>query len=476
MSASEEAEWQAARHEGARLVVSRLRSMNDQPPPTLMAKRDVLNPDAPIPAADYDGLLGEVVSLLETSRRMTVRAVNAVMTAAYWEIGRRIVQVEQGGKERAAYGSQLIERLSADLSKRFGRGFSRANLEYMRRFYECWPIPQALSGEFKVSQLRGVEQPLFVETAPPKPQVPPAPTAPEKSQTLAGKSPTASEKRQPTSGTRPEFIERLARLFPLPWSHYIRLLVVKNEDARRFYEQEALRGGWSIRQLDRQINSQFYERTLLSRNKAAMLRKGAQPQPGDRITPEEEIRDPLVLEFLNLKDEYSEHDLEDALIGKLEDFLLELGGDFAFIGRQKRLRIGNEWYRIDLLFFHRRLRCLVVIDLKIGKFTHADSGQMHLYLNYAREHWTHKGENPPVGLILCAEKDEAVAHYSLEGLPNTVMAAEYRLALPDEQLLVEELDRTQRALELRNLTDHPVRSPRTDSEERPPQARRKKKR
>src|SRR5271157_5088654 len=212
-----------------------------------------------------------------------------------------------------------------------------------------------------------------------------------------------------------------------------------NDDARRFYEKEALRGGWSIRQLDRQIGSQFYERTLLSRNKAAMFRKGSVPQPGDLLTPEEEIKDPLVLEFLNLKDEYSEHDLEEALIRKLEDFLLELGGDFAFMGRQKRLRIGDEWFRIDLLFFHRRLRCLVVIDLKIGKFTHADSGQMHLYLNFAREHWMNEGENPPVGLILCAQKDEAVARYALEGLPNKVMASEYRTALPNEAELTAEI-------------------------------------
>jgi hypothetical protein len=142
-----------------------------------------------------------------------------------------------------------------------------------------------------------------------------------------------------------------------------------------------------------------------------MLVKGAKPQKGDLVTPEEEIRDPLFLEFLDLKDEYSEHDLEDALIHKLEDFLLELGNDFTFVGRQRRLRIGDEWYRIDLLFFHRRLRCLVVIDLKLGKFTHADAGQMHMYLNYASQHWTNEDENPPVGLILCAQNDQAVANY-----------------------------------------------------------------
>jgi len=197
------------------------------------------------------------------------------------------------------------------------------------------------------------------------------------------------------------------------------------------------------------VGSQFYERTALSRNKAAMLKKGAKALPEDTVTPEEEIKDPFVLEFLGLKDEYSESDLEEALIKQLEKFLLELGGDFAFIGRQRRLRIGIQWFRVDLLFFHRGLRCLVVIDLKIGEFTHADAGQMHLYLNYAREHWTRSDENPPVGLILCAEKDESVARYALEGLPNKVLAAEYRTTLPDEHVLAAELDRTRKLLESR---------------------------
>ena len=154
-----------------------------------------------------------------------------------------------------------------------------------------------------------------------------------------------------------------------------------------------------------------------------------------------------MLEFLDLKDEYSESELEEALIQRLESFLLELGSDFAFIGRQRRLRIGDAWYRVDLLFFHRVLRCLVVIDLKVGEFTHADAGQMHLYLNYAREHWVCTGENPPVGIILCAKKDSAVVKYALEGLPNKVLAAEYRMKLPDEQSLAAEIEATRRALE-----------------------------
>jgi predicted nuclease of restriction endonuclease-like (RecB) superfamily len=217
---------------------------------------------------------------------------------------------------------------------------------------------------------------------------------------------------------------------------------VRNPEAKRFYETEALRGGWTIRQLDRQIGTQFYERTALSRNKSAMLKRGLVQQPSDVLTPEEELKDPYVLEFLGLKDEYSESELEAALIAKIESFLLELGGDFTFVGRQRRLRVGDAWYRIDLLFFHRRLRCLVIIDLKLDRFTHADAGQMHLYLNYAREHWMLEGENPPVGLVLCAEKDSAVARYALEGLPNKVLAAEYRTALPKEGALVAEIEKT----------------------------------
>jgi predicted nuclease of restriction endonuclease-like (RecB) superfamily len=241
----------------------------------------------------------------------------------------------------------------------------------------------------------------------------------------------------------------LAKTFPLPWSAYVRLLSVRSDAARRFYETEALRCGWSVRQLDRQVNSQFYERIALSRNKAAMLQKAEVAEPGDTLTPEQALKDPFVLEFLDLKHEYSETDLEDALIRHLADFLLELGDDFAFVGRQRRLRLDDSWFRVDLLFFHRRLRCLLVIDLKIGRFSHADAGQMHMYLNYAREHWMKPGENPPVGLVLCTSKGSNEAHYALEGLPNKVMAAEYQTVLPDARLLEAKLDRTRRELEAR---------------------------
>lgn len=204
-----------------------------------------------------------------------------------------------------------------------------------------------------------------------------------------------------------------------------------------------------------------------------MLTKHGASRAEDAVSPEEEIKDPLVLEFLDLKDEYSESDLEDALIRRLEEFLLELGGDFAFVGRQRRLRVADTWYRIDLLFFHRRLHCLVIIDLKLGELTPQDAGQMHMYLNYARKHWTHADENPPVGLILCSKRHAAVAKYALEGLPNKVLASEYRTTLPDEKLLSAELERERKTLEARfeakaiiaQETGRPALSP-TDSKKR----------
>ncbi|MEO6277510.1 PDDEXK nuclease domain-containing protein [Roseateles sp.] len=380
---------------------------------------------APAGPEGYGGIHADIVALLDAARRAAARSVNALMTASYWEIGRRIVEFEQGGQERASYGDDLIKRLGADLSEQFGRGFGWRNLAQMRSFYLTWPankILQTPSAKSKVLQIH---------------------------QTPSDKSSTGRIAETPSRNSID--LPALANSFPLPWSAYVRLLSVKSEAARAFYETEALRCGWSVRQLDRQVNSQFYERIALSRNKAAMLQKAEAAEPGDAITPEQALKEPFVLEFLNLKDEYSESDLEDALIQHLADFLLELGDDFAFIGRQRRLRLDNNWFRIDLLFFHRRLRSLLVIDLKVGEFSHADAGQMHMYLNYAREHWTKPGENPPVGLVLCTSKGSNEAHYALDGLPNKVMAAEYQTMLPDEKLLIDELEKTRRALEAKRV-------------------------
>lgn len=352
---------------------------------------------------NYSTFVSSIQQLLESARRQTARCVNAILTATYWEIGRRIVKYEQKGNKRAEYGEELVRSLSTDLTARLGRGFGFSQVKMMRQFYTVYP-----------------KGPI--------------------GQSVIGQSDRKEKNQSP--------IGQLSRLkyFPLSWTHYVQLLAVPNSNARSFYEKEALRGGWPVRQLSRQINSQFYERTLLSRHKTEMLRKGQVKQSGDFVTVDEEIKDPYVLEFLNLKDEYSESELEEALIKHLESFLLELGEDFTFVSRQKRLRLGDEWYRVDLVFYHRRLRCLVLIDLKIGKFTHADAGQMHMYLNYARHHWTRTDENPPVGLVLCAQKNEMVAKYALEGLPNKILAAEYKTALPDTRQLEAELTRTQKKI------------------------------
>ena len=418
----------------------------------------------PPKADDYDRLLGDISQVFTAARSASVRTVNAIMTAAYWVTGLRVVEYEQGGARRAEYGVQLLQRLTVDLTSRHGRGFGVDNLQRMRAFYLSCPP----------SKIYATLSRKFTDTAPalePKHATPsrksgrfPATTSELAIQirsTPSGtSSPIAEEEKQAALLRKSGIHQRssglftlsdLAAAFPLSWSHYVLLLKARSPEARAFYEEEALRGGWPVRTLDRQMSTLFYERTALSRDKAAMLRKHAQARPGEQLTPAEAIKDPLILEFLDLKDEYSETDLEDELIDHLQQFLLELGDDFAFVARQRRLRLDNEWYRVDLVFFHRRLRCLVVIDLKVGKFTHADAGQMHLYLNYAREHWVKPGENPPVGLILCSSKGDDVAKYALENLPNKVLAAEYRLALPPEERLLEELRQTRRAWELRRL-------------------------
>lgn len=368
----------------------------------------------------YDGLLSGLSNLLEDARRVTARAINAILTATYWEVGRRIVEFEQGGKVRAEYGQALLQRLADDLTTAHGRGFSRQNLQQMRALFLGWEICQTPSGIFQAS----VKLP--------------------------------SDATELAISVHPLPIESTAispNVFPLPWSHYVRLLSVENAHARQFYEAEAIRGAWSVRQLNRQINSMFFERTALSKNKAAMLTKGQMPKSEDMVTPEEQIRDPLVLEFLNLKNEYAESDLEEALIYHLEEFLLELGGDFTFVGRQRRLRLDDKWFKVDLLFFHRRLRSLIIIDLKIGEFSHADAGQMNMYLNYAKEHWVLEGENPPVGLILCAQKGHDEARYALEGLGNKVLTTTYRTTLPEEKVLIAEIERTRRMLENKSATE-----------------------
>lgn len=261
-----------------------------------MAKKKTV-PIVPAVDADYTGLLSGISTLLEQARRSAVWTLNSLLTASYWEIGRRIVEFEQGGKSRAIYGESLVERLAKDLCGRYGRGFSRRNVFSMRAFYLGWEICQAASGkpQARVRRSQGSGQ------------------QPQKVQTLSAQLQYAGDTGVPLDLTTPG-----VELFLLPWSHYVRLMAVSDDFARWFYEDEAIRGGWSVRQLDRQISTQFYERTALSRNKEAMLLKGRQPRPEDAVTVEETIRDPYLLEFLDLKDEYSETDLENSILQHLE--------------------------------------------------------------------------------------------------------------------------------------------------------------
>ena len=438
---------------------------------------------------NYHAWSGGIATLFEEARRQSARHVNAILTATYWEIGRRIVEFAQQGEARAEYGNEVLERLSRDLTKKFGRGFSRQNLQQIRQFYVFNPpekICQTLSGKSWMTALGGGLLQLATGTK----------SLPEKCQTLSGESfdkkisqvlsaqleicgtvshksaeaekcQTLSDKSLvPISATASRiseidlslYLEALCHAFPLSWSHYVRLLSVEKPEARAFYETESLRGGWSVRQLDRQVSTLFYERTALARNKAKLLTTGAKARPEDAVSVEEEIKSPFVLEFLGLRDDYAENDLEDSLVRHLEAFLLELGNDFTFVARQKKIRVGKQWYRIDLLLFHRRLRCLFIFDLKLGRFTHADAGQMNLYVNYAAEHLSLPDENPPVGLILCSEHDEAVARYSMGNLTNKILAAQYKLALPDPRLLEKEIEKTRRMLESRMKLGYKLKS------------------
>ena len=384
-----------------------------------MVKSPGSGPDrGTLPQGGYAGFLQDVAHLLETARRAAVQSANAILTVTYWEVGHRVVEFEQGGRGRAPYGRGLLTDLSRDLTRRFGKGFSEENLRLMRLFYVSYPnrVPPAVTSGW-------IDQ-----------------GAVEIPQTLSGKSRIIQD--GPTKAPPPGSVWRP---FPLSWSHYVQLLAIRDKDKRLFYESEAKRNGWSVRQLDRQLNSMLYERTGLSRRKGELLRETEGGH--DVASVEEQLKDPYLLEFLGLPEPRSEKDLEVALINHLADFLLELGFGFAFVARQKRLQVGTESYYVDLLLYHRGLRCLVAVDLKMGKFTHADAGQMNLYLNYLREKETLAGENPPVGLILCAEKDDTVVRYALGGLGNKVFASRYKLRLPDPEVLRQELEMEHERLE-----------------------------
>ncbi|WP_297575980.1 YhcG family protein [uncultured Deefgea sp.] len=357
------------------------------------------------PAAP-DELMGRVVAILEHARSNVVRTVNSQMVIAYWLIGREIVQAMQGGESRAVYGEGLLDAVSEQLSSRFGRGFSTTNLKNFRLFYLAYP-----------DRLAAISPPSTDELLA-------APIGQRLSDQLL-----ATLQRAETA----PFSTNLS------WSHYVFLMGIKRADERQFYEIESAQNGWSLAELRRQFDSGLFERLALSRN-ADEVRQLA--QQGQVIsTPQDLIKTPYVLEFLGLQERssYSESDLEAAIISKIEDFLLELGKGFLFESRQKRFTFEEEHFFVDLVFYNRLLRCYVLIDLKIGKLTHQNLGQMQMYVNYFDRFVKRDDENATIGMILCKKKNDALVEITLPKDAN-IHASEYQLYLPSKEELQQRLN------------------------------------
>jgi predicted nuclease of restriction endonuclease-like (RecB) superfamily len=349
-------------------------------------------------------LFERVIEILERARANVVRSVNSEMVLAYWHIGLEIVQELQRGEERAEYGERIIGDLAERLSQRYSKGFSSTNLKYFRTFYIVYADRQPKIGHTPSDVIEGDE----------------------KGRTLCDQS-----------GFYPN----------LGWSHYRVLMRIDKAEARAFYEEEAALSNWSVRQLQRQVYSLFYERLLMSKNKRGMLLTARTSDKA--VAPVDVMKDPYVLEFLDLPEPHnlSETKLETALISCLQDFLLELGSGFAFIGRQKRLTLDGDHFYPDLIFYHTRLKCYVVIDLKSSKLTHGDLGQMQMYVNFYDREIRTADDNPTVGLLLCAYKNDAVVRYVLGEENQQIFASKYRFELPSIEELRRELTHERHLIE-----------------------------
>ena len=359
---------------------------------------------------DYGSLVEAISKAHEQTQKQAAQAVNIALTLRNWLIGYYIFEYEQNGQDRAAYGEKLLENLSKDLQKQLGKGFARRNLFMFRDFYRSYPIVQSLIAQF------GLNLPI-----------------------------AASVEITRFDWQDDDYFVRLFK--QLSWTHFIELMRFDDNLKRAFYEIQTLQNVWSVRELKRQIDSLLYERVGLSRDQEGVLRLA---NTGEIFTkPSEIIRDPYIFEFLELKgaELYTESDLEKALIDNLQNFLLELGEGFCFVGRQKRITFENEHFYIDLLLYNRRLRCLFAIDLMLGKFKHEYAGAMNFYLNYLAKEETEDGENPPIGLILCSEKNETHVEYALGGLANQVFVSKYQLHLPTAEELENLIKRTRNLLE-----------------------------
>lgn len=332
---------------------------------------------------EYVSLKQNIGFLLEKGREQAGRAVNTILLQTYWQIGHHIVEFEQKGKSKAEFGIELLDRLSKDLTLEYGKGFSRSNVFLMRKFYLTFPKIQTASGQLIISE-------------------------------------TLSQK--------------------LSWSHYVEILKSDNELEMSFYIKECEKENWSVRELKRQMKSMLFHRIALSKDKEGLLelsRQGNEIQVANDI-----IKDPYVFEFLNIpqQHQYLEGELEDKLIQNLENFLLELGKGFAFIGRQYKITLANRHFFVDLVFYHRILKCFVLIDLKRGEIEHNDIGQMNLYLNYFNREENVEGDNPPIGIVLGAYKDQILVEYAMENITNQLFVSKYQLYLPDRNQLQKELE------------------------------------
>ena len=352
----------------------------------------------------YKALKEGIAALLQAGRAQAARQVNTLLVQTYWHIGRYIVEFEQKGEDRANYGDKLLETLAKDLTAEYGKGFSRSNLFQIRKLYLSFPIIQTPSGQFPIGQ-------------------------------------TLSDKFEDTGKEESEnqIIQTLSN--KLSWSHYVELLKIDDELERSFYLKQCEQENWSVRELKRQMKSMLFHRLALSKSKEevmALAKQGSQSQQAKDL-----IKDPYVFEFLGLPEQkrYTESDLESRLIDNLEKFLLELGSGFAFIGRQYKISIGGRHFYVDLVFYHRILKCFVLIDLKRGEVEHQDIGQMNLYLNYFHKEENQPDDNPPVGLVLGAYKDHILMEYATEHITNQLFVSKYQLYLPNREELAQELEK-----------------------------------
>ena len=361
-------------------------------------------------------LFSEVRDLILSARHAAARVVNTLQVTTNFEIGRRIVEHAQKGSKRAEYGAELLKELSARLTEEFGKGFSVANLQYMRMFFSEY-------------SLRIQQQPTVKLTCDAIPQI---------FQQATGELALPQIGQQVTGQVKiPETPSRKSP-FTLSWTHYVLLLTIKDPDERSFYEIEATNQGWSVPELKRQKAAALYERLALSRDKKSIKQLA---EKGQLITrPDEILKEPYVLEFLGLdeKADYSENDLESAIITHIERFLLELGKGFLFEARQKRFTFDEDHYFVDLVFYNRLLRCYVIIDLKLDKLTHQDLGQMQMYVNYYDREVKLPDENPTIGLLLCKSKKDTIVELTLPKDAN-IHAREYQLYLPSKELLKRKL-------------------------------------